>query len=731
MTLEQETPDQVKEAGQGAVEREEAGLDCTVIQTGNQDDKQVLAAALRYAAEWGWPVFPCRPDKRPYTTHGFKDASRDPEQIKEWWSRWPDALVGLPTGATSNTLVVDVDMKNGVDGKASLAALQNKYGALPKTRISRTRSGGFHLFFKHVDGVKNSAGKLGLGLDIRTTGGYVILPGSPGYSWHSEAKIASAPHWLVDLLSRLTQREPERKPTKPTTGAAVFADGAPTPYGQAALAGILAEMSGAANGQRNDTLNKLAFRVHSLIAGGELPESALGELKAAALATGLGAEEVDRTIASAAAGRAEPAAAPGRAFAEAEAEIAALAALPVAEYERQRKDAAKRLGFSRVSALDGAVKALRAENAAQEELPFKVDAPWPDPVEPAALLDEIAVTVKRFIVLPTPAAADAVALWVAMTYVMEAVDVAPLLIISAPERQCGKSLLLSLIGKLAARAIVASNISAAALYRSVEKWTPTLLLDECDAALKDNEELRGILNSGHTRDSAFVIRTVGEDFTPTRFSTWGPKILCGIGRLPGTLEDRAILLEMRRRLPGERVSRMGEAEPGLFDGLRSKLSRFGGDYSEAVRLARPALLDRLSDRQMDNWGSLLKIAMVAGQGWEKTATEAALALCGRAEASPAIGTQLLESIRAAFQSSGADRLDSAGLIMALCADGEAPWRTFNRGQPITTRQLASYLKGYGILSGTIRQKDGTIKGYYLKSFKDAFERYAPEKDIFS
>lgn len=107
--------------------------------------------------------------------------------------------------------------------------------------------------------------------------------------------------------------------------------------------------------------------------------------------------------------------------------------------------------------------------------------------------------------------------------------------------------------------------------------------------MKENEELRGVMNSGHTRDSAYVIRTVGDNFTPTKFSTWGAKALAGIGHVADTLMDRAVILKLRRKLPHEMVNRIRDAEPGLFDELRSKLARLAEDYSEKVRQARTPL----------------------------------------------------------------------------------------------------------------------------------------------
>ena len=194
-----------------------------------------------------------------------------------------------------------------------------------------------------------------------------------------------------------------------------------------------------------------------------------------------------------------------------------LAALPALEYDKLRKAEASSFGV-RTATLDQAVKEIQRSITADVDLPFKEIVPWPEEIVPAEILNEITTTVRRFIVCDE-AVSIAVALWCAMTWFLDVIQVCPLAVITAPEKQCGKTQLLTVIGRLVCRAITASSISPAALYRSIDAWKPTLLIDEVDACMKDNEELRGIINSGHTRDSAYVIRTVGDTFVPTKFST--------------------------------------------------------------------------------------------------------------------------------------------------------------------------------------------------------------------
>ncbi len=162
----------------------------------------LIKAALAYARR-GILVFPCEPgDKAPLTYSGFWDATTDARRIKAWWSRWPYANVGVPTGERSGLLVLDVDPRDG--GSESLAALELINGPLPRTAKARTGGGGVHVFFRYPKGeeVRNSAGRLGLGLDVRGEGGYVVVPPSrtqSAYEWLDRTSPAD-PTWLLECL---------------------------------------------------------------------------------------------------------------------------------------------------------------------------------------------------------------------------------------------------------------------------------------------------------------------------------------------------------------------------------------------------------------------------------------------------------------------------------------------------------------------------------------------------
>lgn len=267
--------------------------------------------------------------------------------------------------------------------------------------------------------------------------------------------------------------------------------------------------------------------------------------------------------------------------------IQRLAALSPIEYDRARPGEAKVLGV-RPATLDKMVATARKDKDTVTGLIFDEIKPWNAPVDPAKLLSDISATILRFIVC-TKETADTAALWIAKTWFIKEIRVAPLAVITAPEKRCGKSLFLFLLGRLVARPLTASGISSAALYRTVEKWQPTLLIDEADSFMKENEEMRGLLNCGHTREGAYIIRVVGDNHEPTRFCTWGSKALAGIGKMADTIMDRAVVLELRRKLPHEQVERLRYAAPDLFENLASKLCRFANDHREDIRNARPDL----------------------------------------------------------------------------------------------------------------------------------------------
>lgn len=399
--------------------------------------------------------------------------------------------------------------------------------------------------------------------------------------------------------------------------------------------------------------------------------------------------------------------------------IVHLARLSVIEYERVRTEAAKSLEL-RPPVLDKLVKI--AHKKVENNMPFKTVEPWPEPIHPAQLLTDIESSIRRFIACESHIAVAAT-LWIAMTWFIDVIQAAPLAMITGPEKRCGKSQLLLLFGRLAYRPVPASNITSAALFRTIDAWQPTLLIDEADTFMQQNEELRGLINAGHTRDSSYILRVVGDDHTPKTFCVWSAKAIAGIGKLHETIMDRSIVLEMRRKLPEERVERLRHARPGLFETLAAKLARFRMDYAEHVRKQRPALPEPLNDRAQDNWEALLAIADIAGGEWPVLARNAALFLNCTVEQPQSVGIELLEDMQELFISKSVDRITSYELINGLCIEQEKRWATYNHGSSISPRQIASHLKKFGIRPQAIRTGVRVDKGYIKADFEDVWTRY--------
>jgi putative DNA primase/helicase len=407
-----------------------------------------------------------------------------------------------------------------------------------------------------------------------------------------------------------------------------------------------------------------------------------------------------------------------------EPEIERLAKLPRLEYERRREDTARLLGV-RVAALDKIVREQRtaAEDDAAALPHWKVE-PSPKPVDGAALLDHLRQVFRHYIVLPKGADV-ALPLWVLHAWTFDAGEISPFMVLVSPVKRCGKTSVLILLYYLTPKSELASNISPTAIFRYIEETRPTLLIDEADSFVKDNEELRGILNSGHTKAAANVIRNVevNGEHKPRRYSTWAPKAIATIGGLADTLEDRAIRLMLQRKALGAKVERLRRCDNKWFAALRSQAKRWAADNFDKLTDPDPPTPEQLNDRAADNWRPLLAIADLAGGDWPTRAREAACLLSGEAP-TDAMGIELLKDIRAAFGDD--DEIRSADLIAKLTADPERPWAEWKHGRPLSQKQLGSLLKPFCIISATVHPAGlAHGKGYRRSDFKEAWNVYCP------
>jgi putative DNA primase/helicase len=409
--------------------------------------------------------------------------------------------------------------------------------------------------------------------------------------------------------------------------------------------------------------------------------------------------------------------------------ITRLAGLSPMQFDRVSKAEAKRMGV-KVSTLEKMVKEARGEAESDDAPLFDEVEPWHEPVDGAALLSEISRSIQRFIVCDVETV-TATALWCVAAWLIESVNVCPILLINAPEKACGKTQLLTVTGRLVPKPAQAAGISPSVLFRMIEKYQPTLLVDEIETVLtKEAEDLRGLLNAGHTRDSAFVWRSVavGDDFEPKRFNVYGFKALAGINadRLAETITSRSVVAQLRRKLPHENVERLRHAEPGLFDQLKAKIARWAEDNADAIRRARPDLPDALGDREQDNWEPLLAVADLAGGTWPAWSRKAAIKLCARGgDANQSNGANLLADIQEVFEMRKVQRISMSDLLAALIADEEKQWATWRGGRPMTPRSLGKMLADYGIKSKAMKLGYEVHKGFEIDQFHDAFSRYLP------
>jgi putative DNA primase/helicase len=285
----------------------------------------------------------------------------------------------------------------------------------------------------------------------------------------------------------------------------------------------------------------------------------------------------------------------------------------------------------------------------------------------------------------------------------------------------------------------ASNLTPAVIFRVVEEFHPTLLVDEVDSFLEVSEEMRGILNSGHQRGTAMVYRI--EEVEGRRqiigFSTWAPKLLAMIGRPPSTILDRSISIHMRRKLRGDKVEKRRHAALDT-EGMRSRCARWAGDNAIALAEARPEIPDELNDRQADSWEPLLAIAERAGATFGALAREAAVTLCmaDKVDLDQAeLGEELLRDIRGLFDDKARrklagevvedlDRMSGNDMVNALLALDARPWSEAHRRRPITQNWLGRRLSTFEVLVKNVRFAGGRVlKGYTVEQFEDAWSRY--------
>jgi Protein of unknown function (DUF3631) len=366
--------------------------------------------------------------------------------------------------------------------------------------------------------------------------------------------------------------------------------------------------------------------------------------------------------------------------------------------------------------------------------PLELD-PGPVPLAEAGgaeLLDEVRAFLQSYVVFPGAHAAVAVALWAAHTHLVGEFESTPRLALLSPEKQCGKSRTLELLELLCAGAETLSDASPAYLYRRIGAGSVTVLLDEADAIWKRGkadesaEALRSIVNAGHRR-SATVGRVEmnGQSAKLVRFKVYAPAAIAGIGNLPDTILDRAVVIRMRRRAPDERIRDYRERTTRPEgESLRDSLAEWAQEAADRVGDPWPVMPQGVTDRPADVWEPLLMIADLAGGDWPKLAAEACTAfVTGARDDTSSTGTRLLGDLRDVFAS--ADQLFTQTILDKLHALAESPWADYSYGKPFSARDLAELLKEHQVKSRQIRIGEDSRKGYRRADLEDVWARYLP------
>ena len=319
----------------------------------------------------------------------------------------------------------------------------------------------------------------------------------------------------------------------------------------------------------------------------------------------------------------------------------------------------------------------------------------------------------------------------------------PPLVIKSPAMRSGKTKLVEVLERLVPRPLFVSGITVSFLERAIEAHRPTLLIDEYDALTSNDpalaEAARAQLNRSAKRRGASVGKNVplpGGGYESRMFSTWAPTVIAGIGEPPNTVRDRAVVIDLKRKLSSEKVKPLRERDGADLAILRRKIARFVADNEQRLRDADPAALAVDNDRAKDMWEPLLAIADVAGGDWPKRAREAGQALAEASETETAeadVKLVLLADIRDIFAMEPAPpapppdmlepdmlsarggrpddgpRISSKRLLEELAGLEERPWSAWGRAKkPITGKSLGDLLRPYGVRSDTVRVDDETI-----------------------
>lgn len=353
----------------------------------------------------------------------------------------------------------------------------------------------------------------------------------------------------------------------------------------------------------------------------------------------------------------------------------------------------------------------------------------------AGLLNDIVDFLTTYVWFPIASQPWAVALWTMHTYVLDAAWTSPRLSIRGPSMRCGKTRLLEVLEMIVCEPLSSVNITPAVLFRLVGSALRTVLLDEIDTIFgpraKGNEELRGLIDAGQRRGGK-VFRLEGDTakgYTAVELPVFGPVALTGIGRLPSTVEDRAIVIELARKQRNNRVVRFRSiwAEKPAED-LRGRMAAWALRHTGELKEAEPELPGELGDRQQDGWEPLLAIAEAAGGQWPQRARTAALQLYGR-DVDDEDSIRLLEAVWRIFEDRQHPEIMSCHDIATALNDmEEEPWNLWRRGQGIRPYDVGRILKEFHVVATQTRADKKRRKCVSYHDLCPVWSRYLGDDD---
>jgi len=360
--------------------------------------------------------------------------------------------------------------------------------------------------------------------------------------------------------------------------------------------------------------------------------------------------------------------------------------------------------------------------------------PHGESLDGAKLLGQVEAMLARFVAFPSEHALTAAVLWVVHAHALDAFETSPRLAFLSPEPGSGKTRALEILELLVPRPLLTVNVTPAYLFRKVsdEAGPPTILYDEIDTVFgpkaKDNEEVRGLLNSGY-RKGATAGRCVikGKKIETEDLPSYAAVALAGLDDLPDTIMSRSIVIRMRRRAPHEHIEpyrrRVHQAEGHeLRDDLTAWVSVIWAELQDAW----PVLPVSIEDRDADVWEPLLAVADAAGGDWPARARRSGVALVADAGAKGrGFGVQLLADLRTVFGNE--PFIPTEDILQALCSLEESPWGDL-RGKALDARSLARRLGKYEVRSKQQRVGERNLRGYERGDLLDVWVRYLSDAD---